>query len=44
MGRSLLRRDPAEAAMHLREALDIYQKIGAPEALSVRDTLDGQSL
>jgi tetratricopeptide (TPR) repeat protein/DNA-binding XRE family transcriptional regulator len=44
LGRSLLRRDPAEAAAHLREALEIYQKIGAPEAQSVRDTLDGQSL
>ena len=44
MGRSLLRRDPAEAAAHLREALDIYQKIGAPEARGVRVALDGQSL
>lgn len=44
IGRSLLRGDPAEAAAHLREALEIYQKIGAPEARSVRDTLDGQSL
>jgi tetratricopeptide (TPR) repeat protein len=44
IGRSLLRGDPAEAAAHLREALEIYQKIGAPEAQSVRDTLDGQSL
>ena len=44
MGRSLLRRDPAEATAHLREALDIYQKIGAPEARGVRVALDGQSL
>jgi tetratricopeptide (TPR) repeat protein/transcriptional regulator with XRE-family HTH domain len=44
MGRSLCRRDPAEAAVHLREALEIYQKIGAPEARRVRDTLGGLSL
>jgi tetratricopeptide (TPR) repeat protein/DNA-binding XRE family transcriptional regulator len=44
IGRSLLRREPAEAAALLREALEIYQQIGAPEALGVRDALDGQSL
>jgi len=44
IGRSLLHRDPAQAAAHLREALEIYQKIGAPEARRVRDTLDDQSL
>jgi tetratricopeptide (TPR) repeat protein/DNA-binding XRE family transcriptional regulator len=44
IGRSLLRRDPAEGAAHLREALEIYQKIGAPEARGVRDALDDQSL
>jgi tetratricopeptide (TPR) repeat protein/DNA-binding XRE family transcriptional regulator len=44
LGRSLLRHDPAEAAAHLREALEIYQKIGAPEARGVRDALDDQSL
>jgi hypothetical protein len=30
--------------VHLREALQIYQKIGAPEARGVQDALDGQSL
>jgi tetratricopeptide (TPR) repeat protein len=44
IGRSLLHHDPAEAALYLREALEIYQKIGAPDAQRVRDTLDGQSL
>ena len=44
IGRSLLHRAPAEAAAHLREALEIYQKIGAPAARSVQDTLDSQSL
>jgi tetratricopeptide (TPR) repeat protein/transcriptional regulator with XRE-family HTH domain len=43
-GRSILHRDPAEAAAHLRQALEIYQQIGAPDARRVRDTLDGQSL
>jgi tetratricopeptide (TPR) repeat protein/transcriptional regulator with XRE-family HTH domain len=43
MGRSLLHRDPGEAAAHLRQALEIYQKIGAPAARHVRDTLDSQS-
>jgi tetratricopeptide (TPR) repeat protein/DNA-binding XRE family transcriptional regulator len=44
MGRCLLHRDPAEAAAHLRQALEIYQKIGAPGARLVRDTLDGLGL
>jgi tetratricopeptide (TPR) repeat protein/transcriptional regulator with XRE-family HTH domain len=44
MGRSLLRRDPAQGAVHLREALEIYEEIGAPEAQGVQDALDGQSL
>jgi tetratricopeptide (TPR) repeat protein/DNA-binding XRE family transcriptional regulator len=44
IGRSLLHRDPAEAAAHLRQALEIYQKIGAPGAGLVQDTLDGQGL
>jgi tetratricopeptide (TPR) repeat protein/transcriptional regulator with XRE-family HTH domain len=42
IGRSLLHRDPPEAAAHLRQALEIYQKIGAPDARRVQDTLDGQ--
>ena len=44
MGRSLVHRDPAEAAAHLRQALEIYQKIGAPGARRVQDTLDSQGL
>jgi tetratricopeptide (TPR) repeat protein/transcriptional regulator with XRE-family HTH domain len=44
IGHSLLHRDPAEAAAHLRQALEIYQNIGAPDARRVRDTLDGQAL
>jgi tetratricopeptide (TPR) repeat protein/transcriptional regulator with XRE-family HTH domain len=44
IGRSLLRQDPAEAAAHLRRALEIYQNIGAPGALRVRDTLDDHGL
>ena len=43
-GRSLLHRDPAEAAAYLRQALEIYQKIGAPGARLVQDTLDAQGL
>jgi tetratricopeptide (TPR) repeat protein/transcriptional regulator with XRE-family HTH domain len=42
MGRSLLHRDPGEAAALLRQALEIYQKIGAPEARLVADTLASQ--
>ncbi len=42
IGRSLLHRDPPEAAAHLRQALEIYQQIGAPDARRVQDTLDGQ--
>jgi tetratricopeptide (TPR) repeat protein/DNA-binding XRE family transcriptional regulator len=44
IGRSLLQQDPAEAAADLRQALEIYEKIGAPGAQRVQDTLDGQSL
>jgi tetratricopeptide (TPR) repeat protein/DNA-binding XRE family transcriptional regulator len=44
IGRSLLYRDPAEAAAYLRQALEIYQKIGAPGARLVQDTLDAQGL
>jgi tetratricopeptide (TPR) repeat protein/DNA-binding XRE family transcriptional regulator len=43
IGRSLLHRDPAEAAAHLWRALEIYQKIGAPAARHVQDTLDSHS-
>ncbi len=42
IGRSLLHQDSAEAAAHLRHALEIYQNIGAPDARRVQDTLDGQ--
>jgi tetratricopeptide (TPR) repeat protein/transcriptional regulator with XRE-family HTH domain len=41
MGRSLLHRDPAEAAALLRQALAIYRKIGTPRVTLVLDTLDG---
>jgi tetratricopeptide (TPR) repeat protein/transcriptional regulator with XRE-family HTH domain len=44
IGQSLLHRDPAEAAAHLRQALEIYQDIGAPGARRVQDTLDGHGL
>jgi len=42
IGRSLLHRDPAEAAAYLRQALEIYRGIGAPGARLVQDTLDAQ--
>jgi tetratricopeptide (TPR) repeat protein/transcriptional regulator with XRE-family HTH domain len=42
MGRSLLHRDPGEAAARLRQALEIYRKIGAPGARLVADTLASQ--
>jgi tetratricopeptide (TPR) repeat protein/transcriptional regulator with XRE-family HTH domain len=41
IGRSLLHQDSAEAVAHLRQALEIYQNIGAPDARRVQDTLDG---
>jgi hypothetical protein len=41
IGRSLLGQDRAEAAAHLRQALEIYTGIGVPDARRVRDTLDG---
>ena len=41
MGRSLLHRDPAEATALLRQALDIYRKIGTPRVTLVLDTLTG---
>jgi hypothetical protein len=44
IGRSLLRQDPAEAATHLRHALEIYQDIGSPGARNVQDTLDDYDL
>jgi Tetratricopeptide repeat len=44
IGRSLLHQDPAEAAAYLRQALKIYQKIGAPGARLVQDTLDAHGL
>jgi len=44
LGRSLLPRDPTAAARRLRQALEIYQQIGAPDARRVQDTLDGENL
>ncbi len=44
LGRSQLAGDSAEAARNLREALAIYQRIGAPEARLVQDTLDEHGL
>jgi tetratricopeptide (TPR) repeat protein len=44
IGRSLLRQDSAEAAAHLRHALEIYQNIGAPGARRVQDTLGDHGL
>jgi hypothetical protein len=44
IGRSLLHQDPAEAAARLRQALGIYQNIGAPRAGGVQDTLDEHDL
>jgi class 3 adenylate cyclase/tetratricopeptide (TPR) repeat protein len=38
-GRTFLGQDAAEAAAHLRQALAIYEQIGAPGAQRVRDTL-----
>ncbi len=40
IGRSLRADRPADAAGHLREALEIYQRIGSPDAQGARDTLD----
>ena len=44
IGRSLLQQERAEAAAHLRDALEIYQKIGAPGARRVQGTLDDHGL
>jgi tetratricopeptide (TPR) repeat protein len=44
IGQSLLDRNHAEAAAHLRRALAIYQRIGAPGARRVRDTLNEHGL
>jgi len=39
IGRSMLPSSSAEAAVHLRQALVIYQRIGSPDARRIRDTL-----
>ncbi|HYB86198.1 MAG TPA: tetratricopeptide repeat protein [Streptosporangiaceae bacterium] len=44
IGRSLLDQDPADAAAHLRQALRIYENIGAPGAQRVRETLAERGL
>jgi hypothetical protein len=44
LGRSQLADASVDAAMNLREALPIYQRIGAPEARLVQDTLDEHGL
>jgi tetratricopeptide (TPR) repeat protein/transcriptional regulator with XRE-family HTH domain len=44
IGRSLLHQDVAEAAAHLRHALAIYQRIGAPGARHVQETLTEHGL
>jgi tetratricopeptide (TPR) repeat protein/transcriptional regulator with XRE-family HTH domain len=44
IGRSLLHQERAEAAAHLRDALEIYQNIGAPGARRVQGTLDDHGL
>jgi tetratricopeptide (TPR) repeat protein/transcriptional regulator with XRE-family HTH domain len=44
LGRTQLGRAPADAAQNLREALAIYERIGAPEAREVRQTLDEHAL
>jgi tetratricopeptide (TPR) repeat protein/transcriptional regulator with XRE-family HTH domain len=44
IGRSLLDENPADAAACLRQALEIYQRIGAPAARSVQDTLTDRGL
>jgi hypothetical protein len=44
LGRSQLAGDSVDAAMNLREALPIYQRIGAPEDRLVQDTLDEHGL
>jgi hypothetical protein len=44
IGRSLLDRDPAEAAGYLRDALAIFQRIGSPAAQGIQDLLDEHGL
>ena len=44
IGRSLLQQNPAEAVVDLRQALEIYQRIGSPDARRVRDRLGMQGL
>ncbi len=44
IGRSFLHRDAGEAGAHLRHALAIYERIGAPHAQRVQDTLTEHGL
>ena len=44
IGVSLLSSGPADAAGYLRRALAIYERIGSPDAQSVRDTLKQHGL
>ena len=44
IGTSLLPQRPAEAAVHLRHALAISQRIGSPSAQLIRDELDKYGL
>jgi len=44
IGRSALDRDPGDAAAHLRQALEIYQDVGVPDAQRVQDTLRERGL
>ena len=44
IGRSLLAGRPDDAAGPLREALEIYRRIGSPDAGDVQDTLDEHGL
>jgi tetratricopeptide (TPR) repeat protein/transcriptional regulator with XRE-family HTH domain len=44
IGRSLLAGHPGDAAGPLREALEIYRRIGTPDARGVQDTLDEYGL
>jgi tetratricopeptide (TPR) repeat protein/transcriptional regulator with XRE-family HTH domain len=44
IGRSLLGQDPAEGAAYLRQALEIYEHIGAPGARHIRETLGDHGL
>jgi tetratricopeptide (TPR) repeat protein len=44
IGRTFLSDDPARAATYLRQALAIYQRIGAPGARQIQDTLEEHGL